>query len=235
MKKDHMLFPIIFLIYIAAGIVSIILFYTNGSELSRRLDAKPVVSESTKQPDSSSAVGEVSPVTTPAYEAADEPQQAPAAKPDTSGETQNDTVLDDQPADKPSDDPADTTSEDTTDEISDVVPEEMSNDSNDSSDEASDQASDDTDTETETDADDNRTYYAFAVNKGVTHVRVRMTADRSSEIVGNISDGDTGYILEAGDIRSKIVTKDGSVMGYIYNEYITITEIPKKDFPKEYR
>ena len=53
-------------------------------------------------------------------------------------------------------------------------------------------------------------------------------------MVGHISDGDTGYILEVGDIRSKILLTDGTI-GYVYNEYIQIVEISSEDVPEEYR
>ena len=38
MKKHQSIFPLIFAIYVIAGILAIVLFYNNGSRLSRRLD-----------------------------------------------------------------------------------------------------------------------------------------------------------------------------------------------------
>ncbi|MDY3818828.1 MAG: hypothetical protein SO019_07215, partial [Lachnospiraceae bacterium] len=37
MKKHQSIFPLIFAIYVIAGILAIVLFYNNGSRLSRRL------------------------------------------------------------------------------------------------------------------------------------------------------------------------------------------------------
>ncbi len=223
MKKDHMLFPIVFVIYIIAGIVSIVLFYNKGSELSRRLDAEAVVSETDTQPpeateditpDSGKTADEVSDISNPADEIS-EPEV-----PDEPETTVSEPAITEEPVDEITPEP---------DESEELIEETPTDD-----DEAEDEAAD-TETEDDDDADDGKTYYAFAVNKGVTNVRVRKTSDRSSEILGRVSGGDKGYVLEAGDTRSKIVTADGSLTGYVFNEYITISEIPKKEYPKEYR
>lgn len=87
-------------------------------------------------------------------------------------------------------------------------------------------------------ADDTETddtiYYAFTVIDGVTNVRIRETENRSSAVLSHIDGGEKGYVLEQGKNRTKVVTQKGTI-GYIFNAYITVSEIPKEDFPEEYR
>lgn len=197
MKKNHMLFTILFTIYIAAGVIAIILFYTKGSYLSRELAASATVRIETD-----------------------------TLEPETPEEPQTPEVTEEPPAaDTPevSEDPAEPAAE----SESDPAPTESA--SADASDVTEDQAADATDSE-----DDGKTYYGFTVIDGVTGVRIRETSDRNSKTVSHIDGGKSGYVLEKGDTRSKILTKKGTI-GYIYNEYLTITEIPKTDFPEEYR
>lgn len=199
MKKNHMPFTISFTIYIAAGIIAVILFATRGSYLSRELAASAAVPDETvtaEQPEVSELpdVPE-KPQETPETEIPEEPRAPELSK-------------------EPETPPAAPAQEDViTDSITDP-----------SSDEAT----------TDEAGDDGKTYYAFTVNDGVTGVRIRETADRNSKTVSHIDGGRSGYVLEQGATRSKILTKKGTV-GYIYNDYITISEIPGKDFPEEYR
>lgn len=88
--------------------------------------------------------------------------------------------------------------------------------------------------EPEPEPEPEKIYYGFTVNSGKSSVRVRQTAERNSSIVGHVNGGDTGYVIEEEGNRTKVVLKDGTV-GYIFNEYITISEIPKEDVPEEYR
>ena len=199
MKKNHMSFTISFTIYLAAGIIAVILFATRGSYLSRELAASAALPDenvTAEQPEVSELpdVPE-EPQETPETEIPEEPQAPELPK-------------------EPETPPAAPAQEDViTDSITDP-----------SSDEAT----------TDEAGDDGKTYYAFTVNDGVTGVRIRETADRNSKTVSHIDGGRSGYVLEQGDTRSKILTKKGTV-GYIYNDYITISEIPGKDFPEEYR
>lgn len=205
MKKNHMPFTISFAVYLAAGIIAVILFATRGSYLSRELAASAAVPDETvtaEQPEVSELpdVPE-EPQETPETEIPEEPQA-----PEISSE--------------PETPPAAPAQEDViTDSITDP-----SSESEPSADEAA----------TDKAGDDGKTYYAFTVNDGVTGVRIRETADRNSKTVSHIDGGRSGYVLEQGDTRSKILTKKGTV-GYIYNDYITISEIPRDDFPEEYR
>ena len=91
-----------------------------------------------------------------------------------------------------------------------------------------------TEPEPEPEPEPEKIYYGFTVKSGKSSVRVRETPSRSSSIVGHLNGGDTGYVIEEDGSRTKIVMKDGTV-GYIYNEYITVSEIPKEDVPEEYR
>ena len=205
MKKNHMPFTISFTIYLAAGIIAVILFATRGSYLSRELAASAAVPDETvtaEQPE----VSELPDVP-------EEPQEMP------------ETEIPEEPqapeiSSEPETPPAAPAQEDViTDSITDP-----SSESEPSADEAA----------TDKAGDDGKTYYAFTVNDGVTGVRIRETADRNSKTVSHIDGGRSGYVLEQGDTRSKILTKKGTV-GYIYNDYITISEIPRDNFPEEYR
>ncbi len=199
MKKNHMPFTISFTVYLAAGIIAVILFAAKGSYLSRELAASAAVPDETvtaEQPEVSELpdVPE-KPQEMPETEIPEEPQAPELPK-------------------EPETPPAAPAQEDViTDSITDP-----------SSDEAT----------TDEAGDDGKTYYAFTVNDGVTGVRIRETADRNSKTVSHIDGGRSGYVLEQGATHSKILTKKGTV-GYIYNDYITISEIPGKDFPEEYR
>lgn len=205
MKKNHMPFTISFAVYLAAGIIAVILFAAKGSYLSRELAASAAVPDETvtaEQPEVSELpdVPE-EPQETPETEIPEEPQA-----PEISSE--------------PETPPAAPAQEDViTDSITDP-----SSESEPSADEAA----------TDKAGDDGKIYYAFTVNDGVTGVRIRETADRNSKTVSHIDGGRSGYVLEQGDTRSKILTKKGTV-GYIYNDYITISEIPRDNFPEEYR
>ncbi|MDD7641553.1 MAG: SH3 domain-containing protein [bacterium] len=88
--------------------------------------------------------------------------------------------------------------------------------------------------EPEPEPEPEKIYYGFTVRSGKTSVRVRKSAERNSSIVGHVDGGDTGYVIEEDGNRTKVVLKDGTV-GYIYSEYITVSEIPKKEVPEEYR
>ncbi len=227
MKKNHMPFTISFTIYIAAGIIAVILFATKGSYLSRELSASAAVPDETaitEQPEVSELpdVPE-KPQETPETEIPEEPQapeissepETPPAAPaqeDVITDSITDSSSDSDAATAPEDEPA--ADEAATDKAKDKP--------------AADEAA------TDEAGDDGKTYYAFTVNDGVTGVRIRETADRSSKTVSHIDGGRSGYVLEQGATHSKILTKKGTV-GYIYNDYITISEIPGKDFPEEYR
>ncbi len=92
--------------------------------------------------------------------------------------------------------------------------------------------------ETEADSEETteaeKTYYGFTVIDGVTGVLIRKSADPDSARISYIDGGRSGYVLEFGDPRTKILTQKGTI-GYIHNDYITTYEISKEEFPKEYR
>ena len=228
MKKNHMPFTISFAVYIAAGIIAVILFATKGSYLSRELAAsaavpdenvtaeQPEVSELPDVPEKPQEAPETEiPEEPQAPEISKEPETPPAAPAE-------EDVITDSNTDPSSDSDAATAPED-----------EPSAEDEAATDKAEDEPSAEEATTDEA-GDDGKTYYAFTVNDGVTGVRIHETADRNSKTVSHIDGGRSGYVLEQGDTRSKILTKKGTV-GYIYNDYITISEIPRDDFPEEYR
>ena len=193
-------FTISFAVYIAAGIIAVILFAAKGSYLSRELAASAAVPDenvTAEQPEISKEPE--TPSTAPAEEDVITDSLAnPSSDSDAATAPNDEPAAEEAATDEAEDEPA--TEESTTDEA----------------------------------GDDGKTYYAFTVNDGVTGVRIRETADRNSKTVSHIDGGRSGYVLEQGDTRSKILTKKGTV-GYIYNDYITISEIPRDDFPEEYR
>lgn len=232
MKKHQSIFPLIFAIYVIAGILAIVLFYNNGSRLSRRLAQSALTENESVSAMTDSQESESAPDDTQSPEVVETPaSETPETDTDDIIEGTDHAVSD--AATSPVSDAAVADSENSgntteaaisTDEIADT-------------DEPADQSDKETpeaDAETDDTKDDGKTYYGYTVNSGVSSVRVRKTANRSSKIIGHVNGGETGYVIEKGDIRSKIVTKDGTV-GYIYNEYITISEISKKDVPKKYR
>ena len=185
MKKNYMLFSILFLIYAGGGVISLIAFGMNGSYLSRKQTVPAAAAVESVESDISTA-STVEPVNEPAEE---------------SVENSDNTLIPSTPE-----------------------PEE-----------ASEPVTEATDTsETEEAAEPEKTYYAFTVIDGVTDVCIRETAVRNATILSHIDGGKSGYVLEKGDTRTKILTKKGTV-GYIYNEYLTISEIPMDEFPEEYR
>lgn len=197
MKKNHMLFTVLFLIYAGAGVISLVAFGVNGSYLSHKQET-PVAAAA--EPGISA-----DPIEEPAEQPADDPVE------DSTDNLTPDTP-DSEPA-APVQEPAENP------ETPDPVTE----------------PADETDTsDSEEAAEPEKTYYAFTVIDGVTNVRIRETNARDSNTVSHIDGGKSGYVLEKGDRRSKILTKKGTV-GYIYNEYLTFSEIPKDEFPEEYR
>ena len=228
MKKNHMPFTISFAVYLAAGIIAVILFAAKGSYLSRELAASAAVPDeniTAEQPEVSELpdVPE-KPQETPEAEIPEEPQAPEISKePETPPPAPaEEDVITDPGSDSIADSDEATTPEDEPSADDEAATEEAGNEP-DAEEATTDEA-----------GDDDKIYYAFTVNDGVTGVRIRETADRNSKTVSHIDGGRSGYVLEQGDTRSKILTKKGTV-GYIYNDYITISEIPRDDFPEEYR
>lgn len=239
MKKHQSIFPLIFAIYVIAGILAIVLFYNNGSRLSRRLAQSALAENESVSAMTDSQESESAPDDTQSPEVVETPD---SEIPDT--DTSDTTIATSDTADiiegtdhAVSDAATSTVSDATVSDSENTTEAAISTDEIADTDEPADQSDKETpeaDAETDDTKDDGKTYYGYTVNSGVSSVRVRKTANRSSKIIGHVNGGETGYVIEKGDIRSKIVTKDGTV-GYIYNEYITISEISKKDVPKKYR
>ena len=77
-------------------------------------------------------------------------------------------------------------------------------------------------------------YYAFSLQGVSTHLNVREEPALISASIAKLKPGATGYVLSQEDSWSKILTSDG-IIGYCYNDYLALTEIPVEDFPAEYR
>ncbi|MCR5425827.1 MAG: SH3 domain-containing protein [Lachnospiraceae bacterium] len=77
-------------------------------------------------------------------------------------------------------------------------------------------------------------YYAFSLQGVSSHLNVREEPSLISASIAKLKPGATGYVLSQEDSWSRILTSDG-IIGYCYNDYLALTEIPVEDFPAEYR
>ena len=220
MKKHQSLFTLIFAIYVIAGIVAIVLFHNNGSHLSHKLE-QPVLAENESVPETADSQ-------TPDLDTKDMEVVNIIEIPSEDVPESDTTDTTEETDDAASDAASSVTLTEESPDVSDTAEAEITTDEVSNTDKVNDQP-DEALPET-----NEKKYYGYTVNAGVSSVRVRETADRSSKIISHVNGGDTGYVIEKGDIRSQIVLQDGTV-GYIYNEYIAISEIPKKEVPKEYR
>ncbi len=219
MKKNHLLFSILFLIYAGGGVVSLIMFGMNGSYLSRKQTAPTAVVEQDISEDTTVESLEV-PTENPVEAPADESVEYPAKNSDN-------TLTSDTPKPEESSEPSTEAANDSDTSISDES-------ASDSTVKVSESLDETDSSENEEAAKPEKTYYTFTVIDGVTDVCIRETDARYATILSHIDGGNSGYVLEKGDTRTKILTKKGTI-GYIYNEYITISEIPMNEFPEEYR
>ena len=205
MKKHQSIFPLIFAIYVIAGIAAIVLFYNHGSRLSRQLDEQVLAqTETSNDLIVSEAEPEPEPVVEPEVVAEPEPEAEPEVITEPEP-TEPEVIAEPEP------------------EI-EAEPEA----------EAEPEPEIEAEPEAEAEPEPEKIYYGFTVKAGKSSVRVRKSTDRNSSIVGRLNGGDTGYVIEEDGSRTKIVMEDGTV-GYIYNEYINVSEIPIEDVPEEYR
>lgn len=211
MKKKQSFFSLVFAIYLIAGIAAIVLFYQQGSHLSHTLDQPdPVAQEADPQvPQQTSPDVEVVEIIEPADSEVVEDNDTTDSEVIEDNATTDSEIIEDNAATE-------------TDSVENNEEPQVISD-----------AAIETD-EVLPDDNEAKTYYGYTVNSNVHALRVRKTSDRNAKIIDFVNGGDTGFVIEKGDIRSLILTPDGTV-GYVFNEYITISEIPKKEVPKEYR
>ena len=222
MKKQQSFFSLVFAIYLIAGIAAIVLFYQQGSHLSHTLDQPdPVAQEADPQ---------VPQQTAPDVEVVEIIEPADSEVVEDNDTTDSEVIEDNDTTDSEVIEDSDTTDseviEDNAATETDIV-------------ETNEEPQVISDAAIATDEvlpDDNeaKTYYGYTVNSNVHALRVRKTSERNAKIIDFINGGDTGFVIEKGELRSRIITPDGTI-GYVFNEYITISEIPKKEVPKEYR
>ena len=252
MKKYQSAFILVFAVYISVGIASILMFKNQGSRLSHQLEQQ-ASAQKADEPDTL-ITQELEPVfaddsAADTLEASDsQPQNDVAENNETPNhealnqEAINNEVLNNEMPD--TDGEAATALEDTdmsadeTEPTADPEP-EAEPDPETETKPAAESAQDPepepkTEPEPEAEPEPEKIYYGYTVKSGKTNVRVRKSAERNSSIISLVNGDDTGYLIEEDGDRSKIVLADGAV-GYIYNEYITVSEIPKEDVPKEYR
>ena len=206
MKKYPSTFYNVFAVYIIAGILAIVLFYKDGSHLSHRMDQQPAT-----ESDLETAM------TTPNTEPVSKDVTVVGTvetRDDAATETENSSEADQAVATEPEDTSSETDAEpENASSTTDAEPEN---------------------TLSEDDTEPEKVYYGFTVKPDRTSVRVRETSARNSAIVTHVNGGDTGYVIKEEGNRTQVVLADGTV-GYIYNEYIELSEIAKEDVPEEYR
>ena len=78
-------------------------------------------------------------------------------------------------------------------------------------------------------------YYGFSLNNVSSWLNVRKEPKKSSAILGQLKPGSTGYIIEQDEEWSLIVSADGKLKGYCFNEYLNISEVDEAEYPEEYR
>ena len=80
-----------------------------------------------------------------------------------------------------------------------------------------------------------RKYYGFALKDVSSWLNVRKEPKKSAAILDRLKPGSTGFILEEGDEWSLVLSEDGKIKGYCFNEYLSIREVDAADYPEEYR
>ena len=73
-------------------------------------------------------------------------------------------------------------------------------------------------------------YYRFVASHSSQGLRVRATPSMRGDILGKIQPGSTGFVITPGETWSEIITEDGKLRGYSFNEYLELTEIPESDY-----
>lgn len=77
--------------------------------------------------------------------------------------------------------------------------------------------------------DETTHYYRFTTTNRLTGLNVRLSPNLEATVIGRLSPGSTGYILEKGESWSKI--KTDTLEGYASNEYLNLEEISKDEHP----
>lgn len=80
-----------------------------------------------------------------------------------------------------------------------------------------------------------RKYYAFGLKDVSSWLNVRKEPKKNSAAIDRLKPGSTGYILEEGEEWSLVISEDGKIKGYCFNEYLSIKEVAAADYPEEYR
>ena len=72
-------------------------------------------------------------------------------------------------------------------------------------------------------------YYKFTTTNRLTSLNVRVAPGLFSDVVGKLSPGSTGYIIEVSDEWSHI--KTDTVEGYCSNAYLKLEEVSMEEYP----
>lgn len=79
----------------------------------------------------------------------------------------------------------------------------------------------------------NKEYYSFKSTNRSQRLNIRKTPGMNGAIIGRISPGASGYILEKGEEWSKVVVND--IIGYAKMEYLELTPCDPSDYPPAYQ
>ncbi len=89
----------------------------------------------------------------------------------------------------------------------------------------------------ETPADDDGIhYYRFMANHSSEGLRIRKDPSMNGRIIGRLSPGSEGFVVEMGDEWSEIVPDSKKKLrGYSYNKYLSFEEVSANAFPEDLR
>ncbi|MBQ6443021.1 MAG: hypothetical protein IJJ13_10590 [Lachnospiraceae bacterium] len=82
--------------------------------------------------------------------------------------------------------------------------------------------------------EDGKTYYTYKVTGIGTSLTLHSTKTEKNDSIADIPEGYHGYVLEmanSGDRRTLIIYK--GLVGYASNMYLTISDIPASEYPKD--
>ena len=75
-------------------------------------------------------------------------------------------------------------------------------------------------------------YFTFSTSTKHTVLRMREAPSEEATITHKLGRKTPGYVLQPGNVWSKVITNQGSV-GFCATEYLDMTEVTVDDYPKE--
>lgn len=80
-----------------------------------------------------------------------------------------------------------------------------------------------------------RKYYTFDTTNSDTPLNVRVAPDIDAKRIYRLQPGTKGYVLGLGDEWSYVYIPSKKGYGYVFNEYLSMTEVSEEEFPEELR